>query len=497
MYRVALCAVLIVVSPALVRAQVIVSEIMYDLKSGADSGREWIEVFNAGSNTVRLTDWKLFESSTAHSIAPTDGGDDLPSGAYAVIADDAAKFRIDWPAYGGLLFDSAFSLSNAGEPIGVKTPPPTLHDSDAVAYGSASGAAGDGNTLHRLTSTGADLVPAAPDPGTGSLSLIPGLSYMPPAETPAETAGVPPAGSEEKSTKSTGAAVTSYVPPPVPQLFADAGGDRTVIVGADTVFDGRAYNRAQEDVERVRFVWNFGDGTTAEGASVLHHFDYPAQYAVTLSIAHDRTAVADRLIVTAEPARLAFTTFGDGSVLIRNEAGRDLDLSRWMVRNVGTDFFLPDESVILSGQSIRIPHDVLGFYAGAQTELAYPNGSRALVANTDSGTDTSSTPPDATMAVRAATLGAPIAAYRAPVPAPPVPARTVPAAAEDDRVNADDADLARGAVPASAAAAGAFAQGAVNWLLVAVAFSAVAGAVAVLLYREQRDAWTIIEETGE
>src|SRR3989344_3306745 len=128
------------------------------------------------------------------------------------------------------------------------------------------------------------------------------------------------------TSQTTQAPTSSYVPPPEPTIFADAGSDRTVIVGADVEFDGRAYNRNKESVDHVRFLWNFGDGATAEGPSVLHHFEYPGQYAVMLYIAEDRTSVSDKIIVTAEPARLAFSAISDGSVSIQNLAGRDLDL---------------------------------------------------------------------------------------------------------------------------------------------------------------------------
>src|SRR3989344_592105 len=86
------------------------------------------------------------------------------------------------------------------------------------------------------------------------------------------------------------APVSSYVAPPAPEVFADAGDSRTVIVGADIRFDGRAYNRQKEILNNTRFLWNFGDGATAEGQTVLHHFEYPGRYAVILTIAENKSA---------------------------------------------------------------------------------------------------------------------------------------------------------------------------------------------------------------
>src|SRR4051812_27298350 len=94
-------------------AQVVINEVMYDLP-GTDTGREWIEVYNGGSSSVDLSGWKLFEASTTHALTNVSGGTTLSAGGYAIIADDASKFLIDWPSFAGTLFDSVFSLSNTG-----------------------------------------------------------------------------------------------------------------------------------------------------------------------------------------------------------------------------------------------------------------------------------------------------------------------------------------------------------------------------------------------
>ncbi len=105
------------ITPQVSFAQIVVTEIMYDLKSGSDSGHEWVEVYNAGASVVKLTDWKLFENGTNHKITGVVGADTLMPYAYAVIADNREQFKVDWPNFSGQLFDSAFSLSNSGETI--------------------------------------------------------------------------------------------------------------------------------------------------------------------------------------------------------------------------------------------------------------------------------------------------------------------------------------------------------------------------------------------
>ena len=185
----------------------------------------------------------------------------------------------------------------------------------------------------------------------------------------------------QSSTNST----SSYVAPPEQQIFADAGVDRSVIVGADSIFNGRAYNKKKESVsDHIRFLWNFGDGSTAEGQSVLHRFVYPGRYAVVLNVTDELETASERIIVTAESANLSFSFLSDGGVSIENLGEDDIDLSNWIVRFGSAQFMLPKNSLILAGESFKISAQTLGFQSGSAAELAYPNGSRAYIADKDS-----------------------------------------------------------------------------------------------------------------
>ena len=129
---------------------VIINEIMYDLE-GSDEGREWIEIFNTAENSVDLTEWKFYESETNHNLKLIQGSITIPSGGYAVIADNDKKFLEDYSDYTGILFDSTFSLSNTGESIAIKNDDLLI---DQVNYSSDWGAKGDGNSLQRIDPAG-------------------------------------------------------------------------------------------------------------------------------------------------------------------------------------------------------------------------------------------------------------------------------------------------------------------------------------------------------
>jgi len=371
----AFLAALFFFAPAFAHAQVLINEVMYD-PSGSDDKQEWIELYNAGDAAVDISKYSFSDGSSAtkHGLnaPPKNGGIgslSIPAGGYLIIADDALSFEAANPSVANVI-DSTMSLPDPNAGVSVTV---TLYDdqknvADTFMYVGGSNADNKGDSAQRA---GSLIIPAAPTPAlanaqeadTADLSAQSGSTA---SSTQTQLQAVPQAP------------VSSYVPPPLPALFADAGSDISVIVGADAEFKGRAYTRSQDLVDNVRYSWNFGDGSTAEGAVVLHRYAYPEKYAVVLTVSQDKNTAIDRVIVTAEPANLSFTVFADGSVSIENRAGRDIDLSRWFVKNISQQFMLPDDSIILAGGTMRIPHDTLGFWSSAQTELDYPNGVEAL-----------------------------------------------------------------------------------------------------------------------
>ena len=77
-----------------------------------------------------------------------------------------------------------------------------------------------------------------------------------------------------------------------------AGPDRAVCPGEAVTFDGAASN--DWDGALVRYMWDFGDGTTAEGAQVVHNFAQPGLYQVRLSVTDDSGASCATATDTAQ-----------------------------------------------------------------------------------------------------------------------------------------------------------------------------------------------------
>jgi len=373
--------------PSLASAQVVINEVMYN-PQGSDSGREWVELYNQGSADVILiggtvkNSWRIGDSSN-HTLTDPSGGTGrgsltIPAGGYLIVASDPNEFISGEYAGGAYsVVKSSISLNNTGASVSLLDGTGAVADS--VSYTNTQGANDDGSSLQRQAD--GSWIAALPTPGAAN-SVTP---YVPPPVDTSQTSDQSTSTSDQSTQSKTTSASPSYVPPPTPDLFADAGGDRTAIVGADIEFDANAYDKNQTmlDPTTVRFSWNFGDGGTAEGAAVLHHFSYPGRYPVVLTIAQSKNAASDELVATAEPAALSFSLLSDGGVKITDFAGHDLDLSDWIVRADGTtfaaQFILPDHSEILSGSSMNISAQTLSFRASSSTVLQYPNGMPAFV----------------------------------------------------------------------------------------------------------------------
>lgn len=159
--------------PQIAGAQAVITEIMYD-PSGADSGHEWIEIYNAGTSVVPLTKWKIRTNDSNHTIVAVLGSKIFAPNSYAIIAQNVTKFQSDYPDFHGQLFHSALSLGNTDGTIELRDASSTVVEH--VIYDSAQGALGDGNSLQRPipTDDSALFSPHTPTPGAAmSSSVIP------------------------------------------------------------------------------------------------------------------------------------------------------------------------------------------------------------------------------------------------------------------------------------------------------------------------------------
>ena len=346
--------------PSLALANVSITEIMYDVE-GSDTGREWIEIYSG--NEKDMTDWKFFEEGTNHGLSVFQGNALIPAGGYAIIADSPQKFLLDF-SYSGTIFDSSFSLKNTGETIALKDE--SLNIVDSVAYDPALGGLGDGKSL-QLDGSG-NWLAGLPSPGAGYQTSGSAETYL------------PEASQQNAATANSSSTHSSW--PVEPQVFADAGKDKTAIVGASVLFEAKAYGLKKEPLENARYVWNFGDGATGEGKQTTHVYRHPGDYIAVLDVSSGYFSGTDQLKVKAMPSPLAISSINDGLtyfVEISNGANTDIDVSSWLIMDGDRKFEIPKNTYIMAGKKLIFSNETTGLnvQAGSLPELRYPNGTLA------------------------------------------------------------------------------------------------------------------------
>lgn len=184
--------------------------------------------------------------------------------------------------------------------------------------------------------------------------------------------------SSQAQSSSSNSSVNDF--PTEQQIFANAGKDRIVIVGADSLFEGRALGFQKEPLENARYVWNFGNGETKEGQNVLHYYKYPGEYAVMLSISSGQYSASDRIIVNAYPAELVISKVEDDFIEIFNKSKQELNLSWWQIQSGSKRFMIPKDTIILPNKKLIFSSDITKLDASLKENMSllYPNGAEAV-----------------------------------------------------------------------------------------------------------------------
>lgn len=296
--------------PFMASANVIINEIMYNLETGSDDGREWIEIFNSDSTSVDLTDWIFYENNTKHGLSIIQGNAILPPSGYAVISSEPNKFLLDNPTYLGTIFDSAFSLNNDGENLAIKNK--ELAIIDELNYYSSWGANGDGRSLQRKNFIGNSNDPTNWGTGAQTPGLINNISPEEPASESEESPSAPSDGASEDKPAST------INQPPI----ADAGDNIITFTGQEIKFDGSKSSDPNGD--ELAYSWNMGDGKLIEEKSFTYKYNYPGTYLVTLMVYNGRNYASKTITIKIQPQKITINEF------LPNPSGKDEE-EEWAV----------------------------------------------------------------------------------------------------------------------------------------------------------------------
>ena len=341
-----------------VQAAVVINEIAW-MGTTISANKEWLELYNSGDE-VNLEGWILEAEDSIPKIILSGK---IAAQGFFLLERTSDETVPDVSA--DIIYVGA--MSNAGEKLILKNQNGSEVDRvDGSDNWKVSGGDPKGNNDTKETAqrVGTGWITASPTPRAINFSVSP--TAPPPQEN------VPDAGSSAPS-----GSTSNW--PVEPQVFANAGSDRVVSVGADVVFEGKALGTEKKPLEGARYVWNFGDGSTKEGKIVSHVYKYPGEYTVILDVASGYFSGGDRAKVTAEESKIFISSIGDGVknyIELTNSSIYEMDLSTWILKSGTTTFYLPTRTYIGGNKKLIIPAESSGITKASpgDTELLYPNG---------------------------------------------------------------------------------------------------------------------------
>ena len=337
--------------------------------SGSD---EWIELYNNGNASADLSQWMLEAEDGSPAIALSGS---INAGAYFLIERTDDTTVPDIPA--DLIAPFGNGLSNAGETLYLKRADGSVEDTlrggeDWENIG------GDNNTKQTAQRTSSGWITATATPRAEN--------FAPPVSLP-ESEEAPASSGSASAIAPPPASSGSAKPSPYPrkEIGVFAGEDERVFVNFPVLFSGKAFGLYDEALSYATYRWNFGDGMIGEGQSVTHSYRFPGEYIATLSVSWGSNTQTDRRIITVLEPQIVIAKVvsgEEGFVELKNSFSREIDLSGWRLESAAKEFFLPPNTVVLSGKSLTLPNAHTGlFETGGRIALLYPNETEAYVWN--------------------------------------------------------------------------------------------------------------------
>jgi hypothetical protein len=355
--------------PLFANAAIVINEVMYDVE-GTDTDREWVELYNNGSEAVVIVvgsgsgSWRFVDSS-AHTLKLESGSATLEAGAYALVLKNMSQFAVDYPAVGGNIFSSAIALTNTAAAVSIKDG--TGGVLDEFSYNKDQGAAGDGNSLQR---SGDDWIAATPTPGAVNASEPTVIEDNDATDTDDDN--------DDDEVATTSSTLGSFT--------ISVAKKRVVTVGSSVNFVAKPSRKAA--AEQGRFEWSFGDGAANTGLSVEHTYDFPGTYVVMVNGEagdYEASARTEVQVIEADVDITAVITEGKTYIEITNQTAYELNMSDWQLESASSTFDFPTGMMIKSKAVLRIPGSISTLSPQGEVSLRLPSGE--VISTYDSSAD--------------------------------------------------------------------------------------------------------------
>ncbi len=321
--------------PALTRAQVI-NEIFY-----SPAAKSWIEIYNNTDSEIDLSQFKILDSGAsvnghAISASETGGSTVLSPGEYGVVAKDPTSVNAVH------LYKSSLGIKTTGDTVSLKKGTSVV---DKVEF--SDNAAEGGKSYQKLDSW----VAATPTPGS------PNTLVTEENATSTATSTEVTSTTTEQVSNALYSAHYSYVTvqnDTSVKFSVSAGRDRVTTTGQDVVF--KAIPNTKDP--NISYIWNFGDGSVAEGEEVIHIYTLPGDYNVVLEAKFFENEAISRAKVKVTNREVVLSEVNSDYIAIENKGKYEVNLYGLSVKNDSVSFSFPKDTIISAGSSVKFSSSV-------------------------------------------------------------------------------------------------------------------------------------------
>lgn len=276
-------AMMLIWSVPLVVAQgapgtVVINELAW-MGSSSSSADEWIELHNQSAESVDLGNWRLTKLSSGNEVTmlTVPPGRAIPPNGYFVISNYAAGNASSSLLVVPDVVDTDVALSNSALQIKLYDAAGTLVD--IADDGSGNPLSGKYVSAEKIFQS----MERNPVPGDGTMpeswhTASRGIGFV-----------------EGKNEFGTPGTVNSNGRP-----VAQAGSDMETTVGMEINFDGS--DSSDPENGPLSFLWNFGDGVTANEATPKHVYGAAGEYVVSVTVSDGSDSAVDTLKVVVQAA---------------------------------------------------------------------------------------------------------------------------------------------------------------------------------------------------
>lgn len=354
----------------LASAEVIINEVAW-MGTEASQYEEWIELKNNGSESVNLSNWKLYKSEdrVLFSLSGT-----ISAGEYYLVCRTTNS--VPNPLSGICNEQGPFGgsgLNNTNDILELKNENETRQDFIDASSGSGW-PAGDSVTKETMQKLESNWITASPTPKAQNASS--GNDENNNGDPEPEDSGTNTgSGSSSEPADETPVIVN-------PTMKAKVLANKIAFVGIPLDIENSILGYSNENIRCGRYFWNFGDGDSLETTSsekFLHTYFYPGEYVITLdyykttSFLTGEPDAVNKITVKVAPLTVSISNVGDEKdffVELTNNSDYDIDISKWeLTSSTGRTFIFPRNSVIPTKKKITLSPKITGFTIADKNDL--------------------------------------------------------------------------------------------------------------------------------